>query len=184
MKNKIFLLSLLLFSCLLFLGGCTKTKFSGKQTILENEKQGMMLENLQLTFVNQKVDKQVKPPKPVGYFDYYKEINNHQYLIYEVILENQGDSEIDLNNLLIQVDINRQLSKAKLVALDKEKRYFKEKIEGKERTSGYLFTAIRKDRNNKSQTADSINFYYNKNLKNNGESTQFDIEKFIRMNMK
>lgn len=141
----------------------------------------MMLETLQLTFVNQKMDTQVKPPNPVGYFDYYKEIDNYQYLIYEVILENQGDSEIDLNNLLIQVDRNKQISKARLVALDKEKKYFKEKLGEKERTSGYLFTAIRNDRINKSQTVDSINFYYNKKLKNNGESTQFDIEKFIFM---
>ncbi|MGG5339895.1 hypothetical protein IGJ48_002601 [Enterococcus pernyi] len=181
MKNKSVLFGILLCSLVLTLTGCTKNSFSGKETIFEKQKQVTNLENLQLTFGTQKITTELKPPNPVGYFDYYEEIDNYQYLVYEVILENKGVSDINLKNLVIQVQLDKQISKAKLVSLDIEKKRFENSLKGQEKVSGYLFTALKKERINTSSTADRIKIYYNKNLTSNGESQQFDFEKMIDM---
>ena len=117
---------------------------------------------------------QVKPPTPMGYYDYYPEEEGWRYLVISGTTENRGTKDFDPADCYVESYVDGAPREGKLLILAGPGTEFWDVIpagSGKGSWDFYLFTLIREE-----EEPEGISLFYNDSLIKSEEGESWDHE--------
>lgn len=167
-KLKKLLILSLLFTLII---GCSNNKLDASNVSNVYGKT-INVNNLQMDIHSAKIQKEVKPNKPQGYYPHYKEKEGYHYYVLRGTLRNMGDSIFNLKNLKINCTKGNDTFQAKLVLINEVESYFWDEIGPSGSLDFYLFSIIKDGDCN----PESFNFYYDSDNQLEDEQVKFDYK--------
>ena len=117
---------------------------------------------------------QVKPPNPMGYYDYYPEEEGWKYLVVSGTTENKGAEDFDPSKCHVEGYVDGEPREGKLLILAEPGTEFWDVIpagSGKGSWDFYLFTLVREE-----EEPEGISLFYNDGRTKAEEGESWDHE--------
>lgn len=159
--------------CVFFIAitGCSDNEWSAKESDVVSSKT-IVVTDLEMDFHSAKIQKEVKPQKPQGYYPHYKEKEGYHYYVLTGTLKNLGKSTFNLKNIKVNGSNAKGLLPAKLVLINEIESYFWDEIGPNGSLQFYLFSIVKDDEKN----PDYFHFYYDEDNKLEEEQVEFDYK--------
>lgn len=165
MKRKIVLgiLSLILVS------GCENTLTASNTVYIEANK-SLSVNDISFTVEELDSQKEVKPKKPSGYYNYYEENPGYTYYVISGTAKNKGFNTLDTKNIMVQGIGEGTTYEGKLIFANEKESDFIKEIKSKEKLKFYFIILVKEGDLNPNQ----IELYYTKDLKAPKNSNSYD----------
>lgn len=179
MKRKFLLIAAVILTVTFIPTGCTKEESPKAEQSFQQELEGTVtLENVEITVNETSIQKQLLPPDPSGYYNYYQEYEGYQYYAVNVTVKNNGEDVFYSERCLVTADMpDGSTAEGKLVLFSNTDSDFREGIDPGVETGGYLFILSKEE----AGTPESIHIYYNHDFLGKDEEQPYDMETVLHV---
>lgn len=157
----------------LLLSGCGQ-KAAEAGEVVETGRTGNIQigEDVVLTIEASEYMTEVKPPDPMGYYDYYPETDGWRYLVLTGSAENTGETDFEPTDCYVEGYVDGEVREGKLLILAPPQTEFWDVLPAGGSAADwkfYLFTLVREE-----EEPEEISLFYNDDHSQAGEAEPWD----------
>lgn len=160
---------------MILMSGCTEQVVADR-IVEQDMEQTITLDTVTLTIEDVEYMRQVQPPNPSGYYDYYPEVEGWRYCVLSGSIENAGSESVSLNNCSVCAQAGKKEREAKLVVMNSSEIEFMDEIPANlsESWEFYLIAAVKNG-----EEPDQIAVCFDEGLKKHQEDEKWDNQIII-----